>query len=146
MINKNVIDLQMIYKQMILVECVVLESMILPRSCTLSNLLQGFIPNNTTTGVTILIENDFIDSEMIVFLPLKTKIVRSTSYQHLELRRHQRNLKVPYYTVFHQYIIGLRYIQSLSLIGWNTKQIIAASHNPLCFSPVSKVLILCLLL
>ncbi|XP_033936013.2 nucleus accumbens-associated protein 1-like [Pseudochaenichthys georgianus] len=28
----------------------------------------------------------------------------------------------------------------------NTKQIIAASHNPLCFSPVSKVLILCLLL
>ena len=26
-------------------------------------------------------------------------------------------LKVSYYTVFHQYITGLRYIQSLSLIG-----------------------------
>ena len=56
------------------------------------------------------------------------------------------HLKVPYYTVCHQYITGLRYIQNLSLIGWNTKQIIAASHNSLCFSPVSKVLILCLLL
>ena len=43
-------------------------------------------------------------------------------------------LKVPYYTVF-QYIPGLRYIQNMSLIGWNTKHI-AASHNPLCFSPV----------
>ena len=57
-------------------------------------------------------------------------------------------LKVPYYTVFHQYIIGLRYIQNMPLkcLAPNTKQIIAASHNPLCFSPVSKVLILCLLL
>ena len=57
-------------------------------------------------------------------------------------------LKVPYYTVFHQYITGLRYIQNMSLkcLAPNTKQIIAASHNPLCFSPVSKVLILCLLL
>jgi len=37
-------------------------------------------------------------------------------------------LKVPYYTVFHQYIIGLRYIQNLSLkcLAPNTKQIIAA--------------------
>ena len=53
-------------------------------------------------------------------------------------------LKVPYYTVFHKYIIGLRYIQHMSLkcLAPNTKQIIAASHNPLCFSPVSKVLIL----
>ena len=57
-------------------------------------------------------------------------------------------LKVPYYTVFHLYIIGLRYIQNMYLkcLAPNTKQIIAASHNPLCFSPVSKVLILCLLL
>ena len=57
-------------------------------------------------------------------------------------------LKVPYYTLFHQYIIGLRYIKNMSLkcLAPNTKQIIAASHNPLCFSPVSKVLILCLLL
>ena len=57
-------------------------------------------------------------------------------------------LKVPYYTVFHQYIIGLRYVQNMSLkcLARNTKQIIAESHNPLCFSPVSKVLILCLLL
>ena len=57
-------------------------------------------------------------------------------------------LKVPYHTVFHQHITGLRYIQNMSLkcLAPNTKQIIAASHNPLCFSPVSKVLILCLLL
>ena len=56
------------------------------------------------------------------------------------------SLKVPYYTVFHQYIIGLKYIQNMSLkcLAPNTKQIIAASHNPLCFSPVSKVLIHCL--
>ena len=37
-------------------------------------------------------------------------------------------LKVPYYTIFHQYIIGLRYIQNMSLkcLAPNTKQIIAA--------------------
>jgi len=35
---------------------------------------------------------------------------------------------------------------SLKCLARNTKQIIVASHNPLCFSPVSKVLILCLLL
>ena len=58
------------------------------------------------------------------------------------------DLKVPYYTVFHQYIIGLRCIQNISLkcLARNTKQIIVASHKPLCFSPVSKVLIFCLLL
>ena len=58
------------------------------------------------------------------------------------VRKHEQ-LKVPYYTVFHQYIIGFRYIQNMSLkyLASNTKQIIAASHDPLCFSPVSKVLI-----
>ena len=58
------------------------------------------------------------------------------------------SLKVPYYPLFHQYIIVLRYIQNMSLkcLARNTKQIIVASHNPLCFSPGSKVLILCLLL
>ena len=33
---------------------------------------------------------------------------------------------------------------SLKCLAPNTKQIIAASHKPLCFSPVSKVLILIL--
>ena len=38
------------------------------------------------------------------------------------------DLKVPYYTVFHQYIIDLRFIQNMSLkcLALNTKQIIAA--------------------
>ena len=38
-------------------------------------------------------------------------------------------LKVPYYTVFYQYIIGLRYIQNMSLkcLAPNTKQIMHCS-------------------
>ena len=46
-------------------------------------------------------------------------------------------LKVPYYTHSHQYIIGLRYIQNMSLkcLAQNTKQIVHC--KPLCFSPVS---------
>ena len=54
-----------------------------------------------------------------------------------------------YSNQIHQYIIVLSYIQNMSLSVWlkmTNRSPIVASHNPLCFSPVSKVLILCLLL
>ena len=63
------------------------------------------------------------------------------------LKNNATDLKVPYYTVFHQYIIGLRYIQNVSLkcLARNTKRITHCSKHPIIPS-VSKALILCLLL
>ena len=77
----------------------------------------------------------------LVYLPLKC--YKKTTCLRLQ------NLKVPYYTVFHQYIIGLRFIQTCLWSVWleiPNRSPIVASHKPLCFRPVSKVLILCLLL